>query len=115
MKVGGKMNVQLGLRVRKQREFLNLTREQLCDFVEISPQFLSEIERGKKSPSSETVIKLCNGLSLSADYLLMGREYASDISKIVLSLENIEPRYVPLAEEHLKIFIKTICLISIKQ
>ena len=65
-----KTSVEIGMRIRRKREELHLTREQLCSAIDISPHFLSEIERGKKGASAETVIKLCKGLFVSADYLL---------------------------------------------
>ena len=103
-------NKQIGARIRKQRELLGLTREGLCEFVNISPQFLSEIERGVKGPSAETLYKLCCGLGLSADTALMGKDKLSDVSKIIDTLATLDEKYLPLAEEMLKSFIKAITL-----
>ncbi|MDL2217766.1 helix-turn-helix domain-containing protein [Christensenellaceae bacterium OttesenSCG-928-M15] len=102
---------EIGDRIRKKREQLKMSREKLCEIVDISTNFLSEIERGIKSPSALTLIKLCNGLCISADYVLFGKneeEEEADVSEIVSFLKNIDPEYLPLAEEHLKTFIKTI-------
>jgi len=102
------LNNRIGKRVRTQREFLGITREGLRDYVNISPQFLSEIERGVKGVSAETLYKLCEGLGLSADYLLMGKESSADVSAISATLSTLDPKYVPLAEDLLKTFIKAI-------
>ena len=104
------LNKRIGKRVRTQREFLGITREGLCDYVNISPQFLSEIERGVKGVSAETLYKLCEGLGLSADYLLLGKENSADVSAISAALSTLDEKYIPLAEDLLKIFIKTIAL-----
>ena len=45
----------LGLRIRRCREDIGLTREQFAEQVKISPQFLAEIENGKKGMSAETL------------------------------------------------------------
>lgn len=104
------LNNQIGSRVRAQREYLGITREGLCDFVNISPQFLSEVERGVKGVSAETLYKLCEGLGVSADYILMGKEKAADTTAIVATLSTIDEKYIPYAEDMLKTFFKTIAL-----
>jgi len=104
------LNKQIGARVRAQREYLGFTRESLCNYVDISPQFLSEIERGIKGISAETLYKLCEGLGMSADYILMGKENPADISAIIKTLATLDEKYIPLAEELLKTFFKTVAL-----
>lgn len=108
--MGKKFHKEIGARIRAQREFLGLSREGVSDFVEISPQFLSEIERGVKGASADMLYKLCEGLKISADYVLMGKEGASDVSQITASLANLDKKYLPLAEEMLKTFIKATAL-----
>lgn len=105
-----KLNKQVGARIRAQREYLGITQERACDFVDISTPFLSEIERGVKGASAETLYKLCEGLGLSADYVLMGKEKPADVSAITATLSTIDEKYIPLAEDLLKTFIKTITL-----
>ena len=108
--MGYSLNKQIGSRVRMQRELLGITREGLCDYVHISPQFLSEVERGIKGVSAETLRKLCDGLGLSADYLLCGKEALTDISPIVAMLATLDEAYIPLAEDVLKTFFLAIAL-----
>lgn len=45
-KINGKEKV--GNRIRELREMHNYTREEMAEMVEISPNFLCEIESGKK-------------------------------------------------------------------
>jgi len=104
------LNKQIGERVRAQREYLGITREGLCDYVSISPQFLSEIERGVKGVSAETLYKLCEGLKISADYILMGKETLTDTASINKTLSMLDEKYVLLAEDLLKVFVKTVAL-----
>ena len=40
--------VSIGGRIRKQREFLGLTREQFAEKLDITPKFCSDIELGIK-------------------------------------------------------------------
>lgn len=101
-------NQQIGARIRKQREYLGLTREKLCGSISLSPEFLSEVERGVKGMSSATLYKLCKGLGVSADVVLMGKEVPANVSPIIDTLATLDEKYLPLAEELLKTFIKAI-------
>jgi transcriptional regulator with XRE-family HTH domain len=64
--------MQIGKRLRRQREKLNMSREYFAEEAGISPQFLAEIENGKKGMSVSTLYKLCINFNISADYLLFG-------------------------------------------
>lgn len=99
-------NINIGNRLKKQRQTLNLTRESFSEKINISPQFLAEIENGKKGMSIETLHKICTTFSISSDYLLFGNlcisnsknnvynllkdnDYYEDIQNILISLNNI--------------------------
>lgn len=99
---------EMGQRIRKQREFLGYSREKFAEEIDISPQFLAEIESGKKGVSSVTLYKICKGLSSSADYILMGKELQGDSSQIVELLSNLSDKQLALAEDILKSFIKAV-------
>ena len=60
----------LGQRIREQREQQNINQEKFAEMVGISNVHLSEIERGKKTPSMEAFIRIVNALDTPADYLL---------------------------------------------
>ena len=61
---------KLGLRVRQQRELNGLTQSQLARKVGITGSFIGHIERGEKKASVDTVVALCNALSISPSVLL---------------------------------------------
>lgn len=65
--------LQIGKRLRRKREKINMVREDFAEKACISPQFLAEIENGKKGMSVDTLYKICNNFNFSADYLLFGR------------------------------------------
>lgn len=64
----------IGKRVRSQRVALGLSREKFAEFAEIHPQFLSEIEHGRKAMSVESLYKVCLALNISPEYILFGAE-----------------------------------------
>ncbi|MEI6101825.1 MAG: helix-turn-helix transcriptional regulator [Eubacteriales bacterium] len=98
----------MGGRLRKIREDLGLSREELAEQIQISPRYLAEIENGAKSMSAMTIYKACENLSISADYLLMGRTETADASSITAMLSKLDEKYVGLAEDMLKAFILAI-------
>jgi len=61
---------QLGKRVREERQKLNLTQEKLAERVEVSEAYIGQIERGERSMSLDTLVKLANQLGVTVDFLL---------------------------------------------
>jgi DNA-binding XRE family transcriptional regulator len=50
--------------VRERRRTLGLRLRDVADRAGISPQYLSEVERGRKEPSSEMLSSICGALGL---------------------------------------------------
>lgn len=88
-----KLLKEIGSRINAQRRELGLTQEALAERMEVSVQMISNLELGKKAIRPENLIKLCDALNVSADFVLRGvcaeRETASFVEKYSrLSLEN---------------------------
>lgn len=64
--------VDLGKRVRKQRQLIGLTQQELADRVGVSTSFVGHVERGTRKASLETLVALSNALGVGVDYLLAG-------------------------------------------
>ena len=56
--------------VRNRREQMALTLQALSDKAELSTAYLSQLERGKNSPSLAAIIKLAGALDVDIDYFL---------------------------------------------
>ena len=56
--------------VQKRRKQLNLTLQALADKAQLSPAYLSQLERGKNTPSLAAIIKLAGSLEVDLDYFL---------------------------------------------
>ena len=63
---------EMARRVRERRENLKMSREELAERIDVSPQFVAEIEYGKKGVSTKTLYLLSQALNTSGDYLLDG-------------------------------------------
>ena len=91
---------QVGKRLRRIRAEMEMTREQFAEQVNISPQFLAEIENGRKGMSAETLFKICNRFDLSADYMLFGKTSSVHLSDPVqTALNRFSEPYIELTEE----------------
>ncbi len=74
-----------GKQLQRYREQAGYSQETLAEQIECSTIFISYIERGEKSPSLDTLLKLANALNISVD-LLFGRElkhYTSEKLKYI--------------------------------
>ncbi len=60
----------MGDRIREARKNQGLTQDQLAERLDISVEFVGQIERGLKLPSMQVFIKILETLNVSADYLL---------------------------------------------
>ena len=99
----------VGTRLRRARTQLELTREQFAEQVGISPQFLAEIENGKKGMSADTLYKICTRFDLSSDYLLLGKTTPTQLSDpIQKTLSSFPEPYLALTEELIKAIEKTL-------
>lgn len=61
--------VNLGKFIKRQRELAQLSVRQLADLCGISNPYLSQIERGLRTPSSMILQSLSKGLRMSAETL----------------------------------------------
>lgn len=106
------LDILIGIRVRLKREELKLSREKLAECVDVSPQFLAQIELGRRGMSSYTLYKICKALGTSADYLVQGKEEdkedACDLSVLLKMLSNLDREYIPYAEDLLVTFVLAI-------
>ena len=75
------VNIQIGEQVKYAREQAKLTQEQLAEYIEVSPQYISDLERGV-GISIPTLKRLCEILHISSDQILFARKPENDISAI---------------------------------
>ena len=60
----------IGMNIRKYRKQRKLSQEQLAEKAGLSTNYIGMLERGEKTPSLETFLKIANILDVSADMLL---------------------------------------------
>ena len=72
MRVKKEINIQIGEQIKLAREQRRLTQEQLAERIEVSPQFVSDLERGVVGISLSTLKRVCTALCVSSDQILFG-------------------------------------------
>lgn len=84
-------------RIRKAREDQGYTREKFAEALDVSVSYMAELERGRTGISVKMLIKVCNLLGLSADYVLFGKERNEDTRRLD-AIHRINPKYLPLLD-----------------
>lgn len=64
--------VEIGKRMKSKRVELKLTQEKLSELIDVSPSYVSEIERGTSICSLSTLTKIAMILQLNLDFLVFG-------------------------------------------
>ena len=85
-------------RIRKAREDMGYTREKFAEKLDVSVSYLAELERGRTGISVKMLIKVCNVLGLSSDYVLFGNERTEDELRLD-AIRRIDEKYLPLLDK----------------
>lgn len=65
---------EIGKRLSATRKKAGLTQEQLGEMTGLSIKMISSAENGHKAMRPENIVKICEALSISTDYLLKGTD-----------------------------------------
>lgn len=87
----------LGNRIKKERENLKLSREDLAKKLGVSYSAIAMYEQGNREPNNEIILKMCDIFNCSIDYLMGNSE-----DKTQTSLDDIEKYYKEKTEILLK-------------
>jgi transcriptional regulator with XRE-family HTH domain len=75
---------EIARRIRVLRKGRGFSLQQLAERSEISPGYLSEVERGHSAISGEKLARLAQHLGVTTDHLLSGREEPTSVSTIAI-------------------------------
>ncbi len=62
----------IGKRIQEKRKSLNITQEKLSEIIDVSPSYISEIERGTSICSLAVLVNIAEALDLNLDTLVTG-------------------------------------------
>ncbi len=75
----------IGNRIKLARSKTNFTQETLAEEISLSPEYISQLERGIAFGSANTIVSLCKALKISSDFLfsdLIETDYSEFINMI---------------------------------
>jgi transcriptional regulator with XRE-family HTH domain len=78
------LRLTLGANLKRYRCFRGLSQAKLAEMVDISSNFISDIETGKRWLSSDTLVSLADVLSVDVfEFLKPGTALSNDVSGIL--------------------------------
>ena len=96
---------KLGDRIRQERRRLGLTQSKLAEDIDISDTYMGQIERGERSLTLDTLIRLVNRLDVTIDFLLS--DYVIDADENIINqlkqiIDNQSQKHKQMAVDVLK-------------
>jgi len=88
----------IGQRIIERRKKLGMTQEALAEKADLTAQFVSYAEAGKRAMRPENLLKIASALEVSADYLLTGDIIDKDLLILSDKLRKLAPSQVRLIE-----------------
>ena len=104
MRAKKQINIDIGEQIRAAREQAHLTQEQLAERIDVSVQFVSDLERGVVGISLTTLKKTCTVLGVTSDQLLFGTSTNSQSSFFEMKCKELSPKQTFLLIEIVKSF-----------
>ena len=98
--------LEIGKRITERRKKLGMTQETMAEKGDLTPQFVSYAESGKRAMRPENVIKLAKALEVSADYLLTGDIVDKDMLILSDKLRTLSPEMLRIVENIIDEFNK---------
>lgn len=108
------INIQIGERIQHFRKRAGYTQETFAELINVTSQYVSDVERGKSGVSVETLKRVCEVLSIASDDLLFNKQEMNDILPVIERLKFIPPEYFYNLEIIINKYLDTI-LIKEKQ
>ena len=81
----------IGARIMARRQQLRMTQEEVAEKGDLTPQFVSYAETGKRAMRPENLLKLAEALGVSTDYLLTGKITDADLLILSEKMKKLSP------------------------
>ncbi len=95
---------EVGERLQIRRNQLKMTQMQLCAKLDTTQTHYSNIENGKTGLSIEMLLKLCEALDVTSDYILTGQILNKNESLLVEYYNKLNEKQRHYITQHIKLF-----------
>ena len=89
---------EIGQRIIERRKKLGMTQEALAEKADVTAQFVSYAEAGKRAMRPENLLKIAAALEVSADYLLTGDIIDKDLLILSDKMRKLTPSQIRILE-----------------
>jgi len=86
-------------RIMERRKSLGLTQEALAEKADVTTQFVSYAESGKRAMRPENLMKIAAALQVSTDYLPTGDITDKDLLLLSQKMQTLTPEQVRIIEQ----------------
>lgn len=100
--------IEVGARITELRKQRGYTREKLSELADVSVQFLSDIEKGRKSMTVATLKRIAAALFVTTDYIVNGTTENGDNDGIISILNTLSEKNKKQAEKILTAFAEAV-------
>lgn len=102
------INIEIGERVKAAREQAGVTQEQLAERIDVSAQYVSDLERGVVGISVPTLKNLCVALGISSDRILFGQSQDGNVPTLTDKCRVLSPAQSVILADIIDSFIQAI-------
>lgn len=102
------INIKIGEQIKLARENAKLTQEELAERVEVSPQYISDLERGVVGISVATLKRVCTTLCVSSDQILFAKQTENRAIAIADKCNTLTDRQFSLLSEIIVRFVEAV-------
>ncbi len=104
------INIQIGEQIKAAREKAKLTQEQFSEKIEVSPQYVSDLERGVVGVSISTLKRICLVLGISSDQILFADCPDNDIDALAEKCKRLSPKQFSILSDIIDKYIEAMHL-----
>ena len=108
MRAKKQINIEIGEQIRAAREQAYLTQEQLAEKIDVSVQFVSDLERGVVGISLTTLKKTCTVLGVTSDQILFGTSTSDQSSVFAMKCKGLSPKQIGLLMQIVNSFTEAV-------
>lgn len=108
MRVKKEINIQIGEQIKSAREQAKLTQEQFAERIDVSPQYVSDLERGVVGVSITTLKRICTVLCVSSDQILFGQKTENRAATIVEKCKSLSDKQYMILSDIVSKYVEAI-------
>lgn len=108
------INVQMGERIKAARESAGYTQERFAELIDVSVQYVSDLERGIVGTSIPTLIKICTILCVTSDSLLFPAPGSNNFCDFNIHFQKLDEEQQRVLRKSIQVIFEAFQCTSVK-